>query len=596
MEHQVLETLGIIFLLGMLSQWVGWKFKIPVIVLLTISGLLVGPVFNIIHPHSTFGNIMHPLIELAVAIILFEGGMQLRFHELKEVGKGLKRLFTLGVILNWGIGTAVGVYIGLLDFSTSLLIAGILVVTGPTVIMPALREAKLKRSTANYLKWEGIVNDPVGALIAVLVYQYLIYEGKLSGTSVISLSLLKLILSSIGLTIAARFFIAWLFRKALIPEFLKIPFFITAILILFILAEVMQPGSGLFTVTFLGILIGNSKVSIVGELRRFQESVAVFSVSCIFIILSASLEFSVLKELTSSHLVFILCMAFLVRPIAIMIATIRTEMPTKEKLLIGLYGPRGIVAASVAGIVGAGLVRHGHDEGRLILPIIFSIVVITVVVHSFSLKKLAQLLGLVSEGKDGLLIVGASEWTIQLAEKLKDMEIPVMLSDVSWYKLTPARQKGIPVHYGQILHDIEKGEPDVSPFSFMLATTESDAYNTLVCNTLSHEFGSDHVYQLPLHEVEGKKPQDFSHPTFCSLVDSQEALFENMTRKYHQGWTFKKTKLSEEYNFEKFKEDNNETGAIFFLVKRAAGRIQIFRENKMETPSTGDSIISYANI
>lgn len=594
MQYHLLETLGIVFALGMVSQWIAWKFRFPVIVLLTTLGIIAGPIVGLINPIETFGHLLHPLVELAVAIILFEGGLLLKFHEFEKTSKGMIRLFSVAVILNWFLGAIAGHYIGGLNWGTSLLIAGILIVTGPTVIIPALREAKLIPSTSSYLKWEGIVNDPIGAIIAVMVYEYIVFAGDGSTTGFIFMSLFKIVAISVALSFGIRFVVLWLSKRALIPEFLKVPFMISSILLLFIASEHLQKGSGLLTITLFGILLGNSNFSSLREIKRFGESISVFTVAAIFIILSASLDLKVWLELNWQHFVFIFLMAFIVRPVGIYLSTFKSGMRKRERLFIGLYGPRGIVAASIAGAVGTGLYEYGYAEGRFVLPIIFSVILLTVIVHSLWLNYFATKFDLKNHGENGVLIVGASSWSIQLARKLQELGKIVLITDVSWHKLAKAKMENIPVHYGHLLQDIERGEPDVSAINYLITTTEDDNYNALVCTKLRHTFGSDHVYQIPIHEDNFSKFHNLSKKEFCVLDDSTDALFENMIRNYHHGWDFKATELSAEYNLERFKSDNPKGTTIPFMIIQKNGRVVLMGREKSFNPQLGDMLVYYS--
>lgn len=592
MHGELLETLGIVFSLGIVSQWIGWKLKIPVIILLTGFGILFGPVLGILHPKEVVGDLLHPLIELGVAIILFEGGLLLKAKEFETQSKGMLRLFSVAVVLNWFLGTLALHYIADLSVGVSLLISGILIVTGPTVILPALREAKLKKKVSNYLKWEGIINDPIGAVIAVIVYEYIIYSGKFAGTAIVVSSLFRIIIISLALSYFVRYLILWMTKRALIPEFLKIPFLISSILLLFIFSDQLEAGAGLLTITIFGVLLGNSNYSSLKEVKRFGESVSVFTVSAVFIIISASLDLSLWKKLDISHYIVIVLFAFIIRPISIFLATYKSEMSVKERLLIGLYGPRGIVAASVAGAVGTGLYKSGYKEGEFILPIIFSVIVVTVVFHSSWLGVLATKLKLKNEGEHGVLIIGANPWTVQLALKLKEYNIPFIISDASWYKLTRARIRNMPIHYGQILNDADHTELDFNSINYLLAATEDDHYNSLVCHKLEHIFGKEHVYQIPIHEDTFRQQHGLTSKDFCSFDNSNEALYENMMRNYHNGWNFETFSLNEKYSLEDFMQAKKDKNIIPFLILRSNRRIE-FITNQTTPKSSGNDILFY---
>lgn len=593
MDHQVIMTLGLIFLVGTLAQWIGWRLKFPVIVLLLFSGALLGPVTGVIDPEKVFGDLLTPVVELGVAIILFEGGLQLRLYEFQEVSKGLNRLFTLGVLFNWILGTLAAHYVGDLSWGISFLIAGILVVTGPTVIIPALREAKLSRRLGNFLKWEGIISDPIGAILAVIAFEFLVYGQQQGGFAFISITLLKVIMTSVVFVIFIRALVMQISQKALLPEYLKIPFYLTLVLCSFVFSNMIQSGAGLLTVTLLGLIIGNLSMTVVEDLKKFEEYISTFTVSCIFIILSASIDLSIFTKLELKHIALILLFAFVIRPVAIMLSTYKSGMTFRERSLVGLFGPRGIVAASMAGLLGNSLTREGFVEGSLILPIIFSIIIITVVIHGMMLKPLAKWLKLSKETRKGVVIIGTSPWITQLAMKLKSMEIPVLLTSASWYMLSPARQLGIDVYCGQILDDAEQGKVDLSYYEFLLAFSENDTFNSLACHKLSHTFGRDNCYRLPQHEnqVHDKIPEE--KDPYNLSIDPKVPYFENMVRYYHWNWKFKETKLSDKFKYTDFLKENGDT--IVFLIIRSGGRVDFFHSSKrmIDDPKEGDVIISY---
>ncbi len=588
----ILETLGIVFSLGITSQWLGWKLKIPVIILLTLSGLLVGPVFGLVNPHAVFGNLLHPLIELGVAIILFEGGLLLKASEYRKQSGGMKRLFSVSVLLNWGLGTLACHYIAGVDLNISLLICGLLIVTGPTVILPALREARLKKRVSNYLKWEGIVNDPIGAILAILVYEYILFSNTYVTSGMLYVSLVKIVLLSLGFSYGARWLTLWLTKRALIPEFLKLPFLVSSVIGLFALSETFQHGTGLMTVTLFGILLGNSDYSSLGDVKKLGESISIFTVSGVFIILSATMNMEIISMLKPQHYIFIVLIAFIIRPVSILISTLGSEMSFNERLLIGFYGPRGIVAASVAGAIGSKLTSQGIEEGKYILPIIFLVIIVTVVFHSLSLSPLAKKLGLKNKGEHGVMIVGASVWSVQLAIKLRELKIPVLISDTSWYKLTRARIRGIDFHYGQAITDYDGGQIDLTEINYLLAANEDDHYNSLVCNKFGDILGKEHVYQIAIHDATYRQQHGLGQRDICFLHRPGVGRYEILNNKYHEGWNFHNIEITEDFTLDDFKADHKDEEVILFAII-GSGRVIEFISPDHDLRTTTGNLIYY---
>lgn len=587
--HQVIfQDIGVILLTTTLCQWFAWKMRFPVIILLTLFGLILGPIFSVLHTKEVFGDLLNPLIELVVAIILFEGGLSLKFHEFKKVSQGLVRLFTVSIIVQVSLIAWWAYRFASFDFTIALILGCLLIVTGPTVIIPALREARLKPRISHYLKWEGIVNDPVGAMLAIITLQLILHkEPSFQGFAI---NLFKGNVVAFIFSFALYKSIKWMSKRALIPEFLKIPSFLCLVLIQFVFANYIQQGAGLLAVTIFGILIGNSGLEVVHELRKFKESLTTFSVSVIFIILASTLEIRDWTAIELKHIILILMISFVIRPLSIYISTIKSGMSFKEQALIGLYGPKGIVAASVAGIIGIQLTEAGFKEGHLFLPIVFSVIILTVIVHSFALKPLAKFLSLTHVKKNGVLIVGASPFSVQLALKLKELDIPVMISDSTWNRLANARQVGVEVHYGEILTDRNHDEPDLTSYNYLLAMTEDNSYNILLCQVLGHDFGTDHVYALPSDDDFFSEVREEEEKL---LRFKEKPLYATLLRLFHHGNTFRVSSITNEYSYDDFLSDHMQDCLVPMLFIRETGRIEFYSGYDNLKPIVGDKVIYY---
>ncbi|MFT5887856.1 MAG: NhaP-type Na+/H+ or K+/H+ antiporter, partial [Zhongshania sp.] len=385
-----------ILVAGIFCQWLAWRFRLPAIVLLAACGLILGPATGWIQPSTDFGAGLTAVTSLFVAIILFEGGLNLQFHELRETAQVTRRLTSIGVLLAWGIGSVMAHYVGGLSWAVATLLGAILVVTGPTVIMPLLKHAKLNRRTASYLKWEGIINDPIGVLMAVMVYQYLLYSGEGPALQSIAASLGLAITVSVILGGGIAYGLGHCFRQGWIPEYLKAPSIIAAVLAVYALSDLVQHESGLLATTLMGVVMGNMRLRSLDEMRRFKEYITLILVSFLFVVLTASLTMESIKSIHWPLIAMVLGFVFVVRPLAVFLATIRTDCSWQDRVLIGWIAPRGVVAAASAGAFAPALIDAGFSDAEYLVPAVFMLIFATVIAHGFSLGPLTKLLKLSS--------------------------------------------------------------------------------------------------------------------------------------------------------------------------------------------------------
>lgn len=590
MEHEIVQLVAVIACAGVAAQWLAWRFRIPAIVILTASGVLLGPVSGILQPSEDFGALLTPFVHLAVAVILFEGGLNLHLHELKEAGVGVRRMITVGPVIAFGLGSSAAHFIGGLSWPVSIVFGAIIIVTGPTVIMPLLRHARLRPRTASVLKWEGIVNDPVGALLAVVLFEYFaLAEGGASG--------LTLVVGLVESIIAAGLFgglVGYLLGKAYpvgyFPEYLKGPTMLAAVLLVYAGANILHEEAGLVAATTLGLVMGNMNLPSIDELRRFKEYITVILVSGLFIVLTADLDPKLLLAMDWRSWTLLAALIFIVRPVTVFIATLGAGLGAEDRILIGWIAPRGIVAAAVAGAFSVRLVEAGFEDAVKLLPLIFALILLTVTLHGFSIGRLARYLGIASKNQNGLIIVGASPWTIDLAKNLVELEVPVLLVDASWHRLRPARLAGIPIYFGQVVSASADESLDIGSMGYLLAASDNDAYNALVCTRFGNEFGRARVFQIPMpaseqHEKKGLTPALRGQSAFPA-----DALYEEILRRYFQGWRFQKTRFTESYTFDDYRRASPaETFAS--LVVKPNGALVLGPLDA--DPESGDTLINF---
>ncbi len=618
MESLVL-AITLIGLLGVGAQWLAWRLAAPAIVIMAIAGLLAGPVFKILWPAgwtpggpapmaALFGDFFQPMISIAVAVILFEGGLTLNFKEIRGLTAGVRRLVFPGVLVAWALGALAAIHIGALSPGPAILLAGVMVVTGPTVIIPLLRQAKLTPRPAALLKWEGIVNDPIGALFAVFTFEAIRLGagagaghggesadfGQLAGSLLIA-SALAISFGWLLGALAAR-----IFHRGWAPEYLKPPILLALVLFGFEFANLLQEEAGLLTVTAMGVTLANSRIASLDDIRHFKESIATLLVSGVFIVLTANLTLETLTGLQPRDFLFVAAMLFVVRPAAIFLSTIGAGLSWRERLLVGWIAPRGIVAVAVSSFFGAALVSHyaaaGGDPQLLqsaerLTPLAFLMVFAAVIAHGFSIGPLARFLGLSSTERPGVLIVGGSEWAAALAAKLKEMEIPVTIADSSWQRLRPARQADIPVYFGEILSEVTEHHLDFNRFAAVLALSPNESYNALVCTDLGPELGRAQAYQASERRGGEDDRRGLSYALRGRTFLQSGATLDELIRRHYMGWRFQRTRITDEYPPETYLKDVGKEAELVMILRK--GALQFASAEAPLSPEIGDVALAY---
>ena len=597
MESQALmiATIGV---LGIGAQWVAWRTGWPAIVLMLLAGFIAGPVlgafgYRVLDPEAAFGDLLEPMIGIGVALILFEGGLTLNLRELRHSGDAVWRLATIGVLVGWALGAAAGFYVAGLVWPVAILFGGILIVTGPTVVIPLLRQANIQPRPASILKWEGIVNDPIGALCAVIAYEYFRKLAESPGATLVDvvppLIIAAVISGLIGY--AAAWIIAYLFPRGAIPEYLKVPVLFITVIGVFVICNKIEHEAGLVAVTVMGIALGNMNVSSLRSVHPFKENIAIILVSGIFILLASSLQAEDLQYFNWRFGAFLFVLLFFVRPATVLISMLGSNVPWNERLFVAWIAPRGIVLVAICGLFALRLSELGYADGNVLIGLSFAVVVATIIAHGFSVNVVARLLKIKGESRPGLMIVGSTPWTIALAKEMRALKTPTMVVDSSWQRLSAARREGIPYYNGEILNEATEHNLDLAPYQVLVAATENEAYNALVCNEFAHEIGRDSVYQL------GESADD-DHRALPESLRGR-ALFESgfgvedVSERQRQGWVFRKTKLSDEFDFEKMQEKLPNAANMLLLV-RDNGTIRFFTHAAKPEPRAGDTILSFS--
>ena len=590
--------------LGLGAQWLAWRLQAPAIVLMALAGLAAGPVWSLIFgdplldPSSTFGDLLRPIVSLCVAVILFEGGLILKFENLRDAGAAVRRVVFFGGPLAWLLGSLAARYAAGLDWASAIVFAGVMVVTGPTVIMPLMRQSKLSGRPAQFLKWEGIVNDPIGALFAVAAYEVIRVASQ--GDSIVGAGVWILAAAAIGVALGIIFGlgISRAFRAGWTPEYLKAPLIFASIILCYALAEQVEKEIGLVAVTAYGMTLANSKLADLSELRKFKEDIAVLLVSGVFVILTADLTPAIISSaLNLNTLMFLLVMLFVVRPLSVWIATAGT-LNRKEALLLGWIAPRGIVAVAVSGLFGSLLVDLSR-EGRFyfsgadqIVPLAFAMVFTTVVLHGFTIGPLARKLGLARSEKPGVLLVGANSWSVEFAKALKSVKIDVIVADSNYRRLRPAREAGLDTFLGEVLSEDAEIRLDHSRFATVVALSTNDSHNALVCSQFAPEVGRHRVYQLSLSEGDETDDKSVGSSARGRTLIKRGRTYDGLIRDQYRGWNFSRTRLTEKYTLEQYLADRPKGDLVAEI--RPDGTLVLLGPSREARGGEGATIISFA--
>ncbi|MBR0553428.1 cation:proton antiporter [Stakelama marina] len=587
MIDSLLVKLALIGIIGIGAQWIAWRTGRPAIALMLIAGVIAGPVLGIIVPERDLGELQEPIIKLAVAVILFEGGLSLNFRDLRHAGAAVARLVLIGVPLGWLLGAWAAHYGAGLSWEVSMLFGGILVVTGPTVIGPMLRTLRLPARVGDTLRWEGIVNDPIGALLAVFIYGYITYEGADAGIAQVGMDVIVATVAAGAIGVALGYAVTWLFPRGYVPEFLKSPVLLIVVIAGFVVADIIKHETGLITVTLMGVVMANRPIHSTHLLRRFKEDLTVLLISGVFVILSATLDWETLSAFRARFLIFLVLLLFVVRPVTVLVSLLFSKMPWRERLFIAWIAPRGIVAVAITGLFAFRLSEYGIPDAEALVPLSFAVVIVTILAHGFSARFVAEQLGIERGKGEDILIVGANDWTTAFGVYLKGLGYGVTIADSSSFALRNPRRQDLDVYRGDLLDEVTEDHLDLGEFQQLLAASDNDAYNSLICADLGPEMGFERLTQTAAADTRkgGVKPRG------RVLLESERTVDE-LQRLIAEGWEFSRTRITEKFTFSDFTANLDEGGEAV-AVQHEDGEIEFFSARQKPFVEEGDQVISF---
>lgn len=586
MELEIAFQLAIITVVAFGCQWVAWRIKLPAILPLLLTGLALGPLTGVVSPQDLFGDLLLPGVSLAVSIILFEGAMTLRFDEIRGLEKTVQRLVTWGALITWSVVTLSAWWLLELPLGLALLFGALVVVTGPTVIVPLLRSVRPVSSVSRLLRWEGIVIDPIGAILAVLAYELVVATGQ-DGAILHSLWLFFqaiLVGGAIGTLVALG--LAELLRRHLIPEYLRSFLVLSMVIGEFVLANGLSEESGLVAVTATGIVLANRKGVRTDDILHFKENLSVMLISVLFIVLAARLEMEELSQLSATALAVLVIIQLVARPLSVLFSTLGSSLNWREKSLLAWIAPRGIVAAAISALFAERLQQNGVAGAEMLVPLTFMVIIGTVALQSLTARPLARLLKVAEPAPRGFLIIGANPVARAIGTALQKNNFPVTVTDSSWDSIRAARMDGLGTFYGNPVSQHADQYLDLIGLGKLLGLSPRRELNTMSTMRYRIEFGEQNIFSLPTQKTEKEVKHEVAPEHRGATLFGADMTYARLASLLSQGADIRKTRLTEEFDFEAYlNAPGRQVWPLFAIDSR--DRVQVFTAESQPEPKAG---------
>lgn len=589
MDKEILIGLTWVIFLGTLAQWCGWRFKLPSILLLLSFGLLAGPATGLLRPDELFGDLVFPVASIAVAVILFEGGLSLNLKEFRQSGGIILRLISMGALVCWTLSALFAWWLLDLPFEIALLVGALLVITGPTVIGPMLRQIRPRGRINHIVKWEGILNDPVGAILAVLILESVLSGGMGSAPSTFLQGVLVTFAVAVLGAIAGAVVLVLAMRRRWLPDYLHIPVTLTVVIALYAISNRFQEEAGLVSVTLLGIILANQRSFPVKHIIEFKENLQVLLISGLFIVLGARVDAEVLLQVGWPSLLFLAASILVVRPLTVLASVAGTELNAKERVFLMLMAPRGIVVTALASVFAFRLAEAGSPYAERMFAEILFVILGTVLFYGIGASVYARSVQIGTANPRGLVLVGAHPWARMIGVALKGRGVPVALIDSNAHYVDDAREAGLEAHHGNIHSSEFLEDIDFSEIGRGLALTANAEINALAELALGKHLGKTHVYHLASGDPRTKARGASAERQQNVLFDA-EATFDRIEEEFYSGAVVREIRLEEEWNPETLA-----AGHAFFLPLFALGengQLRVFSSRSTFVPKKGSTILA----
>ncbi|EKL5293254.1 sodium:proton antiporter [Vibrio parahaemolyticus] len=586
-EALVLSAVGII---GLGCQWLAWRLRLPAILFLLLAGLIVGPFMQWLKPDEILGNLLFPLVSLAVAVILFEGSLTLNFKEIRGVSGSVWSIVSIGAIISWAATSVATHYFLGFTWELAMLFGSLTVVTGPTVIVPLLRTVRPNITLANILRWEGILIDPLGALFVVMVYEFIVSHSAVNSMEVFG----TIIAVGVILGVASGAAVATVLRRAWLPEYLQ-PFAVLMVVLgVFSVSNHIESEAGLLTVTVMGMWLANAKDINIQQILHFKEHLTILLITGLFIFLAARISLDDFAALGSGALLLFVFMQLVSRPLSIFLSTMRSNLNLKDKLFLSWVAPRGIVAASISSLFAIKLTEYGVDGASLLVPMTFMVIIGTVVLQSATARPMAIALGVAEPAPRGFLLIGANRVAREIGQALARYDRRVLMTDSNWEYISQVRMMGLDYYYGNPISSHADDNLNMIGIGQVVALTPDQHFNIMACMQFVDEFGEDKVHCLQKVKTNGNGSEKHSvaQEYHGKLLMGGNVSYTQLASLLSRGAEIKHTKLSENFTYQDYLEHHKTNLVIPLFNVEDKGKIQFCDDPDQFAPSTTSTIVS----
>jgi NhaP-type Na+/H+ or K+/H+ antiporter len=579
-SNQILFGLGLVLVLAVGSQLLARVLKVPAIVILLPAGFAAGAATTDVHPDNLLGALYQPFVAIAVGVIMFEAGLRLSLGEIApHVRKVVVWLVAGGALVTWlAIAAAVAFLYDGIDRGVALLIGAILVVSGPTVVLPLLAFIRPKRDVRSLLKWEGTLVDPIGALLGVVVFL-----GVRSGKGWQPGALLLDIGAGVLVAVVAAPALWLLLREAhrSAPR-LVVPTTLMIVVAAVVAADLLRDDAGLLAAVLLGGLVANQRrfdVSL--ALFAFEETLVQLLIGVLFVLVAASVSAGDMKSVMPEAFVLLALMVLVIRPVAVALATLGSSFSRRERGFVAWMAPRGIVAGATASAFGPELAQKGIAGADKVLPIVFVAILGTVLVYGLTAALAARALGVAGRGRTLVLIVGGHRWAREIGAALVRADVAVRMWVGPARQQQSAREAGVAADRGRIMVDAISREEELEEVTDALLLTRSDDFNTLGAAELRDELGHGHVYRI---SPQPDEPDLLPSAREGGILGDRALTFAELDRLFAAGASIETRTAA----------DARSDGDLPLFAVTRAGRLSVAADGRPPEVRPGDTVIYLA--